>query len=326
VRNYRSAVYSSNGPKNTGGYYHEKFWFDQISSFLRKRNPSIKINEIRPLEYEKKGYPAIRGFLTRLFSPSADFIFCPARTALPLLIQAFFTRKTIWVVYHSLHTKALEKDKTKAIFSFLTLFFIRKTPRARLVTVAPFWSNYFTQSLQVPLKKCIELPNLFAPEEYLAYHTLPKKKQIHLGMWSTKIDKQVIELAARLTHKGYFCFFTTPLDIVSISSYGYEICYCPTTDDYRTLVAQSAYTLAFSSIPEGWSRVVHESFLLGTPVIGHDNAGLGDLLRAGNGFFAQTVAEALAIIELNPGWKLPRSFGDKFHPTHAQKYIQHARL
>lgn len=324
MKKIRSLSYVSNGPKNTGGYFHESYWFGALSFYFRSLNPALKVKEIRPIVYEKKGVSSVVGFVKRLCKPSSDFIFSPARTALPFLIRSFLTKNQVWVVYHSLDVKGLESNKIKAIYSYLTLFCIKKNSKARLITVAPFWSQFFESVMGVQRSKIIELPNLFAPEEYLAYHTLPKKKQIHLGMWSTKIDKKVIELAARLSHKGYYCFFTTPLDIVSISSYGYDICHCPDKETYRKLVAQSQYTLAFSSIPEGWPRVVHESFLLGTPVIGHDNAGLGDLLRAGCGFIAHNVSEILAIIELEPGWKLPNNFGEKYHPIHTQSILEKA--
>lgn len=50
-------------------------------------------------------------------------------------------------------------------------------------------------------------------------------------------------------------------------------------DEYRVLLASCDVSLCMSTIPEGWNRVAHESLLAGTPVIGTNSAGMGELLQ-----------------------------------------------
>jgi len=50
-------------------------------------------------------------------------------------------------------------------------------------------------------------------------------------------------------------------------------------EDYLRLLASSDASVLLSQLAEGWNRCAHESLLCGTPVIGRDSAGLGELLR-----------------------------------------------
>ena len=50
-------------------------------------------------------------------------------------------------------------------------------------------------------------------------------------------------------------------------------------DDMREIYAQSAAVLALSSQPEAFGRTVAEALALGTPVVGYDRGGVGEILR-----------------------------------------------
>ena len=63
---------------------------------------------------------------------------------------------------------------------------------------------------------------------------------------------------------------------------------------------------------EGWNRVAHESFLVGTQVIGPKLGGLGDLLSGANGHIVASMEEAEAIIINQEVQLINYHFLDKF--------------
>nr|MBP6301735.1 hypothetical protein [Bacteroidia bacterium] len=101
---------------------------------------------------------------------------------------------------------------------------------------------------------------------------------VHLGQYSSKNDPALFDLAEKLHEDGYFCYFTTMQEREACKLEHYSVLYEP-REDYLTRMASSLYTVAFIRINEGWNRVAHESILVGTPVVGNDAGGLGDLLR-----------------------------------------------
>jgi len=320
-----SIHYLSDGPKNTGGYFHENFWFEKISEFYSNVDFEVESFALRPEKYHT-GIKQISSWWLSLFRNSnADLVLVPARCALPVLIRNLFSKNKVWVVFHSYNNKELKKNRLKAIYHVILFGLIRNSSiskQAKIVTVCDTWKVFFVNKLQISTKKIVKLPNLF-DSKYLQNYSQPiKSKSIHLGMWSAKIDPMVYEIAAKLSARGYNCFFTSPIDLIAFGAYGYSIYFCDSPNEYYQKVADSLYTLSFSKIPEGWSRVAHESFLLGTPVIGSDNWGQGELIREANGFIAETTAEVLEIIELKPSWKANINFKEKYEEHNALAILQ----
>ena len=317
-----SIKYLSNGPRNTGGYFHEKFWFEQVHEFYRNKGYNVLAETERP-DFYHSGFKQVFFWFIKLFKLSnANLIIVPGRCALPILLRNIFSKNKVWVVFHSYNNQDLKKSKLKAMYFALVFKFIKRNKEAKLVTVAEFWKSFFTEKIGIQQNKVLVLYNLFDSADYTSYWVEKKERSIHLGMWSTKLDKSIYELASRLSHRGYFCFFTTPEDIMTISAYGYEIIYCETLSEYKERVSSAMFTLAFSQIPEGWPRVIHESFLLNTPVIGSDNAGQGELIREANGFLVDTVIDAIELIDMKPSWKLSEKFVKKFETGNAQNILR----
>jgi glycosyltransferase involved in cell wall biosynthesis len=314
--------YLSNGPKVSGGYYHEKFWFDKIVEFYQSKGLEVQSDAIRPEVYHTGFWGIISWFVFLFRNSACHHIITPGRCALPILIRNYFSKQKVWVVFHSINTDALKEKRNLAAYYTIIFKLIKWKKSAKIVVVSDFWIEYFENQLRLGKGKAVKLPNLFNPEEFEPYKAKIKDKSIHLGLWSSKLDKSIYELAAHLSHKGFHCFFTSPIDLVSFGSYGYDIVYCDTYETYKRRVASAEYTLTFSRIPEGWSRVSHESFLLSTPVIGSDNSGLGDLLREANGFIANSVSEALEIIDIKPNWKLSEKFVEKYHIKKALQVLE----
>lgn len=320
-----SIHYLSDGPKNTGGFFHENFWFEKISEFYSKHDFEVKTFSFRPEKYHS-GIKQITAWWISLFRKSnADLVLVPARSALPVLLRNLFSKNKVWVVFHSYNNEELKKNRLKAIYHVILFGLIRNSSlckQAKIVTICDTWKVFFVNKLEISTKKILKLPNLFDSEYLQSYSQPIKSKSIHLGMWSPKIDPMVYEIAAKLSARGYNCFFTSPIDLVAFGAYGYSIYFCESPQEYYQKVADSLYTLAFSKIPEGWPRVAHESFLLGTPVIGSDNWGQGELIREANGFIAENTTEVLEIVDLKPTWKANINFKEKFEEKNALAILQ----
>lgn len=199
----------------------------------------------------------------------------------------------------------------KALFAI-----IKKSPNNKvlLVTVAQYWQNYFKQN---GLTNCMVFYNFFEPTLYKAIIGSNKKKQIHLGQYSWKNDLTIKKLAAQLHQHGYYCYFSTnqPLD-VQYKTAEFDVIY-EDFNAYLKRMAESLYTLALTQINEGWNRVAHESMLVGTPVIGYHNGGLGELLKGSNAFLVNNYQEAYSIIINNESKAINHDFLNEFSATNA---------
>lgn len=314
--------YLSNGPHSTGGFFHESFWFGKINDFLVSIGYQVSPEIHRPDSYHKGFFRILTWFWNVFKRANVQLVLTPARCALPALVRSFFSPVNVWVVFHSFNTQKLKSNRLLSWYYTLLFACLKKSKNAKLVCVAPYWQNYFNENCNIPLHKIVYLPNLFDPSDYTAFHIIPKERSIHLGMWSPKLHKIVFEIAGRLAHNGYVCFFTSNQDLVSFGAYGYHIAFCETAADYKNAVAKARFTLAFSAIPEGWGRVAHESCLLQTPIIGNDNTGQSDLITQANGFFANSVAEVLHIVASNSPYVPPLQFVDYYHVNKAFDFLK----
>jgi hypothetical protein len=313
--------YISNGPANTGGYFHEDFWFKKTHELL-SRKFQVQLLAYRPITYHK-GLGLISWFWEVFRKSSGNLTIVPVRCALPALVHRIFSKGITWVVMHSLNNEQLKKSRLLAIYHVFVFALIKRLPasKVKLVVVSKFWYQLMNETYQVKENKLGLLPNLFDDKEFSLYHKVKKERKIHLGLLSGKNHAILYDIASRLTHRGYYCFFSTPDPYVSISSYGYEIMSFDKREDYLNEVSSSLFTLCFPKVPEGWSRIAHESFLLNVPVIGFDNSGLGQQIREANGFLLETAEEVVEFIEMKPGWKLPEKFVQAYHVNQVEIYL-----
>lgn len=314
--------YISNGPANTGGYFHEDYWFKKANEYLSTKF-QVQLLAYRPITYHK-GLGLISWFWEVFRKSSGNLTIVPVRCALPALVRRIFSKGTTWVVMHSLNNEQLKKSRLLAIYHVLLFALIKRLSpsKVKLIVVSKFWHEQMRENYQVQENRLRLLPNLFDDKEFLPYHQAKKERKIHLGMLSSKNHAIIYDIASRLTHRGYFCFFSTPDPYVSISSYGYEILSFDKRKDYLKEVSSSLFTLCFPKVPEGWPRIAHESFLLNVPVIGLDNTGLGQQIREANGFILESAEEVVELIELKPGWKLPEKFVQAYHVKQADNYLK----
>ncbi len=312
--------YLSHGKYITGGFLHEKFYAESLLTFLRSLGYKIEFKQIREHKFFDNWFAHLQLLFFGLKHSNADINLLVSRFALPALIKAIFTNNKYILVFHYED----ERDKSSFVLKYyFKLFFVLlnlcKPQNLAILVVAPFWQNYFKNKV----KDCpvIYFPNLFNLKEYNSIKVAKQAKQIHLGQWSWKNDNKVFELANRLTELGYNCYFSTNNTSEKGRFDTYEII-AENRESYLNRMAGSTYTIAFTSINEGWNRVAHESILLGTNVIGFNLGGLGDLLKESNSFIVEDIEQALQIIKSEKTHVIPDSFIKKYSDINAGQYLE----
>lgn len=233
------------------------------------------------------------------------------RLCLPVLLASILTNKKVIVVFH--HYDKREKSSFLYHLNFRLMLVLLKAGcgRLKVVVVAKYWQSYLVQN-GVAFDDVFLVPNLFDTKIYAqAKVHVKKNKQIYFGQYSAKQHPDVFEVIEQLALNGYECFFTTlhqheekvmPSFRVKKLSY----------DAYLQQLATSLYTVCLSGINEGWNRTAHESLLLGTPVIGNNAGGLGELLQLANQPIINSVSEATEIILQNKHINIPEIIFEPF--------------
>jgi hypothetical protein len=313
--------YISQGAYKTGGYRHEINLFQASVAYFSK-NQEVESKVYRAEKSYNSFIQHLQLLIWAFFKSNADLNICTVRTALPAIVRNWFNKKQIWVVLHNYDE---HDDKSKNLNSYYQFLFKilknSKSDKIKVIAVAPYWVKYFSEVHQ--LKHVHYFPNLFETKLYSDFIKNKKYPWIHLGQFSTKNDPQIRTLAKSLSTDGYYCFFST-LDpqLAHAHNGAYDIIYFHDFNDYLEQISHCCFTLALSQINEGWNRVAHESILLGTPVIGYNKAGLGDLLKLSNSVIVNDIHEAYVCIKESL-WVLPESnFNQLFDTSHGETYIQ----
>lgn len=313
--------YISYGILKTGGYRHEKSLFDTCVAYHQSKTNTEAI-----LHRRKKLFTNIFAHLDLLiwsfFKSSGDINIVTARTAISAMLRNRFNKSEVWIVLHNFDPN---DGKSKLLkWYYEQMFKMLKNSRHgrfKVLAVSPFWEKYFKEEKQI--KHTYLFPNLFRLSVYDEVATDKKNGWVHLGQFSGKNDPEIIRLAQALSSDGYYCYFSTLDDNAAKTHNGkYEIIKFFNFRDYLEHMARSCCTLALTGINEGWNRVAHESILVGTPVIGFDKGGLGDLLRESNSIIVKDVDEAYTCIRESL-WVLPdKSFNEKYSLEKGFQYME----
>lgn len=194
--------------------------------------------------------------------------------------------------------------------------------RFAVVAVSPFFHTLFRRLFpDIPV---FLVHNLFEAAPYKAYIQPRDRKKILFGQVSFKNDEPELEkLASMLTPLGYYCYFLTmrPEEVGKFEHY--EVKQVP-FDVYLNEMASSYCSLAFTKINEGWPRMVHESILVGTPVIGYDNGGLGNMLRQSNSYRVKNAQEAYELItgEILLEVRAPETFAPAYDTASVEGWMK----
>lgn len=294
--------YISFGKYETGGYKHELFFAQQLIQFLTTENENCELIIERPNRFFENPIAYLKLFLLGL-KANGNYNIVVARVAVFAMLRNLFTKNKVYIVLHN-----FDGDDGKTIwlkwYYHLLFFLLRNLPckNVSIVAVAPFWVNYFKNKINNNIQVYL-FPNFFKNEEYERTGNSSEmtanrnKKQIHLGQWSFKNHPDVFEVAKQLTAKGYYCYFSTNFKDFAKKTTDYEVVYFEQFEDYLSQMALSEFTLALTSINEGWNRVAHESILVGTPVIAYAKAGLLDLVNESKSYAAKNIADVIQAIE-----------------------------
>ncbi len=276
----------------TGGARFEEFLIDALENELIHNSFGVKKDKVvfaRLFHGIQNVFLIAKGF----FNSNANTNIVPARLALSSIARNWFSKKKTVIVLHN-----FDNTDGKSIFLnyyFKVLFSILKSnpKRVCIVCVSPFFQQFFQKEFSnLPV---FHVPNLFQTGQYRNYGTAKNEKKILLGQYSLKNDISIYDLAKKLSKNGFECFFLSLNPKETGKFEDYEIKYV-SFDEYLNEMATSYCSLAFSGVDEGWPRMVHESILVGTPVIGYARGGLGDLLRESDSYIVRSVDETFDLI------------------------------
>ncbi len=312
--------YISHGKHVTGGYLHEKFLFESLTEYYKSNKIECNPVETRKWEF----FEGFRAHLNLLFwafkEANADINITVSRLALPVIVRNFFSNKKTLVVLHNYDPDDGKNYSLKIYYYllFALLKFVSKN-RVAIISVAHYWENYF--KIKKGISSVFLFPNFFNAEAYLKYKSVQKNKSIYLGQYSNKNDKNIFELAKQLHELNYSCYFSTnDKSRVKVEPY-YTIEFFEKFEDYLNKMAVCRYTLALTEINEGWNRVAHESLLVGTPVIGYERGGLGELLRGSHSLIAQNISEVYDLIKNETNMPINKDFLMQFEKVQSIKFI-----
>ena len=311
--------YISYGTAKTGGYRHEKCLLDSCLAFLAINHP-IEAKLIRKNQLFESPSAHVYLMLWAFFQSTGDINIVTARTGVSGILRNLLNQKQVWVVLHNFDQNDNKSFSLKCYYKLLFYLLKRqKSARIKTVVVASFWKQYFQK--EIGLRNVHIFPNLFDTQAYEKYQSKHKNNWVHLGQLSSKNDQGINKLAEKLTSEGYYCYFSTlNPDEASRKNPFFDILYFEQFSDYLEHVSRSLCTLALSRINEGWNRVAHESMLLGTPVIGYNAGGLGDLLKESKSIIVNSVDEAYTCIAQNLFVQPNHAFTEKYDLSHFAKY------
>jgi len=152
----------------------------------------------------------------------------------------------------------------------------------KVVVVSEYWKNYFSKYVDKDKIEIIynsfnlgiidnAIKNIDAIEFKCKYNIPLNKKIIYGG---NSIRAKGIELLVKLLENSDFHIITSG---GKDGDYGNQHLFL-SYEEYLRLLKVSDVSVFLSDLREGWNRCAHESILCGTPVIGKNSAGLGELL------------------------------------------------
>ncbi len=310
-------LYLSHGSRHTGGYAHEQYLFEALKAQLPAESREIRFTKHfkGPLAWLRLGWMAFRE------AKKADRVITVARLAWPvwLAIRSNPDKQMLLV----LHNYDPNDGKPKLFYRLLDRFLLKIASaypeRVHVVCVAACWKKLFRKRFGV---EAFLYPNLFPSEPYqrLRREVNKNAKLIHLGQWSAKANQILYrKMIPLLAQRGYTCFFSSP---EAVEQKEFPVRHFLRKEDYLAALAESAASIILNRVREGWSRVAHESFLLGTPVVCLPGGGLEELTRLAGGRVGHGAEEIIGILDHPETLSANPESLASFHADHAAEYVQ----
>ena len=164
-------------------------------------------------------------------------------------------------------------------------FFSRLNDFDTIVVVADYWKQFIEAHINTKLVQVKVIRNSFNVEllqfiqqqinkaAFIKKYSIPEDKIIVYAGNALKI-KGYTEVIKHLNSKKYF-IITSGAKEGAVNHLHLNLSYA----EYIQLLCIADVTIILSRLQEGWNRIAHESLVCGTPVIGTEVAGLGELLH-----------------------------------------------
>ncbi len=268
----------SHGNSASGGFEHQVFWAKQLSFSLGDEGEF-------DLYHQQKKFKGVVQWLKLWFlagNCKNDFLLITERVWIPAYIASLFRRKQkIVFILHSFDFAVIKSPIRK--INFLLFKYISTKKKILLVTGSQSWVNQFSKVFN---KEIGLLPNLFNNFYYEDFRTSQKCNWIYLGQFSKKTDLIAYKNFISKNKQHHFRFYFNTLDKSERGFWeGIPIIYTSNKTQYLNWMAHSKLTISFTKFAEGWNRINHESFLVGTQVLVDGKLGSAELAVKANGYF-----------------------------------------
>ncbi|MES2558818.1 MAG: hypothetical protein V4590_03705 [Bacteroidota bacterium] len=314
-----SVAHISHGVSVTGGYLHEQFVFNSVCNSLEEQGCRVSKYHFRTNRFFK-GLSQLKMVWQGMVHAQSNLNLVSNWMALYAIWRNVFAKRKIVITWHHHDEADVKTTMTRLYMKWLfNILANTRSTHIAIMVVSDYWATYFKSKVS-PSVEIVHFPNLFDTTYYQSFKQTKIPKQIYLGQYAFKTDDGIFELAHQLTKQGYSCFFTTLIQSQVGKFDNYEINRFDNHSDYLNKLAQSAYSIAYIKLNEGWNRVAHESILVGTQVIGNNKGGLSDLLKESNSLVAHTVEEFSTIILQNQTASVNPDFIRKYDASNRSIY------
>lgn len=270
----------------TGGAKYQKIVLDVLSDYYDIEVQYVYYKELIRENIIKRIIRLIRMvWILKFYDFGAQIYFLDRRTM--FLARRRRNARFIGLVHHH-DARENHGFLTRAQIVLSTYVGIRKVDL--LITVSKYWKQRFTE---LGAKHVEVIYNPFDVKaiddvkqgDFLDRYKIPTDKPIlYIGMDSP--DKGAVDVYEALKDEGYL-LITSGAKRTNIQTLNLDLPY----EDYLRLLDVATLSINLSKIPEGWSRVTHESMLMGTPVIGSGVAGMRELLEDGRQIICTNASE-----------------------------------
>lgn len=308
--------YISHGAQETGGYHHE---LTLVYALEQELSTTTNVHRYKANISGLLGVCKLWWYAFKHAGKGVNITV--QRLAFPVWLKSLLLGSKVLVVFHHYDEREQRSVFHQLQFSLLQLLARLSLTNFKLVVVAPFWKQFFIEHAVKP-EAILYFPNLFDTRHYLQYSNVATKTNIvYLGQFGEKQDEDVFKLAAWLHKAGYTPVFSSLNQEVVHQHENYEV-RCLSKEEYQKLIASAYCTVCLSRFNEGWNRTAHESLLLGTPVIGNDAGGLGDLLKEANQLRVKQAEKAFHKITEGISLQLPDTFTHRYDISQIPYYAK----